>query len=128
MDHLQKFRPGFFTFYFPSFQLLYKLVQACTSLYKSRKVFCGFPDVSHQTSVTWAIKPAVYVPLAGYRHTARKPVGYGCGVHTVPVVGAVSRVTGAVSEVPTWGLPVMFPIAQGRPLKRTHVIMDMDDV
>ena len=38
-----------------------------------------------------------------------KPVVCGCGVHTVPVAGAVSGVTGAVLKTPTRGLPVAFP-------------------
>ena len=55
---------------------------------------------------------AVSRPLKGFsshRGTVMKPVRCGCGVHTVPVAGAVSRVAGAVSEVPTRGLPVEFP-------------------
>jgi hypothetical protein len=38
-----------------------------------------------------------------------KPVNCGCGVHTVPVAGAVSGVTGAVLENHTPGIPVKYP-------------------
>jgi hypothetical protein len=50
--------------------------------------------------------------LSSYRNTAMKPVNCGCGVHTVPVVGAVSWVTGAVSENHTPGIPVKYPTVQ----------------
>jgi len=42
---LLKFRSGFSSFHITSFHLLYKLVQAGTSWYQSRKDFLRFADV-----------------------------------------------------------------------------------
>jgi len=44
--HLWNFWPGFHSCNFPNFSGLYQLVQAGTSWYKLRKVFCRFADAS----------------------------------------------------------------------------------
>ena len=43
--HLKDFGPSFLNLRLYSFSGLYKLVQACTSLHKPRKVICGNTDV-----------------------------------------------------------------------------------
>jgi hypothetical protein len=63
------------------------------------KTYHGFSAVSQPSA-----------GLSSYRDTAMKPVNCGCGVHTVPVAGAVSGVTVAVLENHTRGIPVKYPI------------------
>jgi hypothetical protein len=62
------------------------------------KTYHGFSAVSQPSA-----------GLSSYRDTAMKPVNCGCGVHTVPVAGAVSGVTVAVLENHTRGIPVKYP-------------------